>query len=122
MKNITTKLLTVFLALFLMIPAFAQDNRLLQTKVADVLAQFPAQNGEHTAKLMVQILESGAPGIAQFCDKVVASGTGDDTQARMALESLAQFAGAPNHEKDRKVVESALLAAIEKASDKEVKA
>jgi HEAT repeat protein len=122
MKTITKNILTVILALFLMSPAFAQDNRLLQTKVADVLAQFPAQNGDHTAKLMEQILETGAPGIASFCDMVVAPGTGDDTQARMALESLAQFAGGPNHEKEKKVVEGALLAAIEKASDKEVKA
>jgi len=122
MIKVTSKILTVLLALFLMTPAFAQDNRRLETKVADVLAQFPAQSIEHTAKLMVEILETGAPGIAQFCDKVVPPGTGDDTQARMALESLAQFAGDPNHEKDRKVVEGALLAAIEKASDKDVKA
>lgn len=122
MIKISTKIGLVFLSLFLMAPAFAQDNRRLETKVADVLAQFPAQSIEHTAKLMVEILETGAPGIAQFCDKVVAPGTGDDTQARMALESLAQFAGGPNHEKDRKVVEGTLLAAIEKASVKDVKA
>jgi HEAT repeat protein len=122
MKKITTKILTIFMVLFLMVPAIAQDNRLLQTKVADVLAQFPAQNGDHTAKLMAQILETGAPGIARFCDMVVAPGTGDDTQARMALESLAQYAGGPNRGNDRKLVESALLTAIEKASDNEVKA
>jgi len=120
--KITHKILPIFLALFLISPVFAQDNRLLQTKVADVLAQFPAQNGEHTAKLMAQILETGAPGIALFCDRIVPSGTGDDTQTRMALESLAQFAGAPNRGNDRKLVENALLTAIEKASDKEVKA
>lgn len=122
MKKITQSILTVFLALFLMAPAFAQDNRRLETKVADVLAQFPAQSVEHTAKLMAEILETGAPGIAQFCDRVVAPGTGNDSQARMALESLAQYAGAPNRESNRKVVESALLAAIEKTTDKEVKA
>jgi stage V sporulation protein SpoVS len=122
MKKITQNILIVFLALFLMAPAFAQDNRRLETKVADVLAQFPAQSIEHTAKLMAEILETGAPGIAQFCDRVVAPGTGNDAQARMALESLAQYAGAPNRENNRKVVESALLTAIEKATDKEVKA
>jgi HEAT repeat protein len=122
MKKITQNILTIFLALFLMVPAFAQDNRRLETKVADVLAQFPAQSVEHTAKLMAEILETGAPGIVQFCDRVVAPGTGNDSQARMALESLAQYAGAPNRESNRKVVESALLAAIEKANDKEVKA
>ncbi|MBW8333062.1 MAG: DUF1080 domain-containing protein [Prolixibacteraceae bacterium] len=122
MKNITKNILTVLLAFFLMAPAFAQDNRRLETKVADVLAQFPAQNGDHTSKLMLQMIETGAPGIGKFCDMVVPPGTGNDTQARMALESLAQYAGAPNREKDRKLVESALLSALEKASDKEVKA
>ncbi|MDO9039950.1 MAG: hypothetical protein Q7U65_01095, partial [Bacteroidota bacterium] len=122
MKNITKNILTVLLAFFLMAPAFAQDNRRLETKVADVLAQFPAQNGDHTSKLMLQMIETGAPGIAKFCDRIVPPGTGNDTQARMALESLAQYAGAPNREKDRMLVEAALLAALEKASDKEVKA
>ncbi len=122
MIKISTKIGLVILALFLMVPAFAQDNRRLETKVADVLAQFPAQNGEHTGKLMLQMIETGAPGIENFCAMVVPAGTGNDTQARMALESLAQYAGAPNHEADRKLVEGVLLNAIEKASDKDVKA
>lgn len=122
MKNITTNILTVLLAFFLMVPAIAQDNRRLETKVADVLAQFPAQNGEHTNKLMLQMLETGAPGITKFCEMVVPAGTGNDTQARMSLESLAQYAGAPARESERKLVEGVLLSAIEKASDKEVKA
>ncbi len=122
MIKLTTKILIVFLALFLTVPAFAQDNRRLETKVADVLAQFPAQNGDHTTKLMLQILETGAPGIAKFCDMIVSPGTGNDTQARFALESLAQYAGAQNREMEQKLVESSILAALEKATDKQVKA
>jgi len=122
MIKLTSKILIVFLALFLTMPTFAQDNRRLETKVADALAQFPAQNGDHTAKLMVEILSTGAPGIAKFCDMIVPPGTGDDTQARMALESLAQYAGAQNRENERKLVESSILAALQKATDKEVKA
>jgi len=122
MKIITKNILVVILALFLTMPSFAQDNRRLETKVADVLAQFPAQNGEHSAKLMLQIIETGAPGIAKFCDMIVPPGSGNDTQARFALESLAQYAGAQNREIDRKLVESSILAALQKATDKEVKA
>ncbi len=117
-----TNILIVFLALFLAVPSFAQDNRRLETKVADALAQFPAQNGDHTAKIMVEIISTGAQGIAKFCDMIVPPGTGNDTQARMALESLAQYAGAPNRETERKLVESSILAALQKATDKEVKA
>jgi hypothetical protein len=122
MRNTIKNILTVVFAFFLIAPAFAQDNRTLNTKVADVLAQFPALNGEHASKLMEQIIETGAPGIAKFCDLVVPPGTGDDTQARMALESLAQYAGAQNREKERQLVESSILSALGKASDKEVKA
>jgi hypothetical protein len=122
MIKISTHILIVFLALFIAAPSFAQDNRRLETKVADALAQFPAQNGDHTAKLMAEILSTGTPGIAKFCELVVPPGTGNDTQARMALESLAQYAGAPNRENDRKLVESAILEALQKATDKEVKA
>ena len=122
MIKLTSKILIVFLAFFLTVPTFAQDNRRLETKVADVLAQFPAQNGDHTSKLMLQILETGAPGIAKFCDLIVSPGTGNDTQARFALESLAQYAGAQNRENERKLVESSLLEALQKASDRQVKA
>ncbi|MDP2338337.1 MAG: DUF1080 domain-containing protein [Bacteroidota bacterium] len=121
MKNITKNILAVLLAVFLIVPAFSQDNRSLETKVADILAQFPAQNGEHMAKMMLQMIETGAPGITKFCDLIVPLGTGNDTQARFALESLAQYAGAANREKERQLVESSLLKALEKASDKEVK-
>ena len=117
-----THILIVFLAMFVAVPSFAQDNRRLETKVADALAQFPAQNGDHTAKIMVEILSTGTQGIAKFCDMIVPPGTGNDTQARMALESLAQYAGAPNRETERKLVEGSILAALQKATDKEVKA
>ncbi|MFA5328453.1 MAG: DUF1080 domain-containing protein [Prolixibacteraceae bacterium] len=120
--KITQRILIAILAFFLVSPVFAQDNRTLETKVADILAQFPAQSNEHTNKLMVQILETGAPGIAKFCDLIVPPGTGNDVQARFALESLARFAGAPENSQDRKLVESSLLSALDKATDKEVKA
>ncbi len=122
MRNTFKNIVTVLLALFLIVPAFGQDNRTLETKVADILAQFPAQNGEHTSKLMVRIIETGSPGIARFCDMIVPPGTGNDTQARFALESLAQYAGAPNREKERQLVEKSILDALETASNHEVKA
>ena len=120
--KITQRILFIFLSVFLMSPAMAQDNRTLETKVADILAQFPAQNTGHTHKLMMQILETGAPGIAKFCDLLVPPGTGNDVQARYALESLARYAGTPGHKEEMKLVESSLLKALSKASDKEVKA
>ena len=122
MIKLSKQILLGLLTFFLISPVLAQDDRTLETKVADVLAQFPAQNNEHTNKLMVQILETGTPGIVKFCDLIVPQGTGNDVQVRFALESLARFAGAPENSKNRKFVESSLLNALDKASDKEVKA
>ena len=122
MKHHFRNILTVLLAVFLIVPAFSQDKRTLDTKVADILAQFPAQNAEHTDRLTGEIVELGTNGIAKFCKLIVPPGTGDDTQARYAVASLAQYAGAPGQEKARGLVETSLLTALEKASDKEVKA
>jgi len=117
LKNILAALLTVFLV----IPGFSQDRRTRDTKVADILAQFPAQNTEHANRLMREIVDLGPDGIAKFCDLIIPPGTGDDTQARYAVASLAQYAGAPGQKKNRELVESALLTALEKTSEKEVK-
>ncbi len=103
-------------------PAYSQDNRTLETRVADILAQFPAQNAEYTNRLMAEIISLGPDGIARFCDMIIPPGTGDDVQARYALGSLARYAGAPGHDQDRKIVETSLLAALDKATDNEVKA
>ncbi len=113
--------LMVLVAAFLMAPAYNQDNRTLDTKVADILAQFPAKDARYTELLMKNIIDLGPDGIAKFCDMIIPPGTGDDTQARYALASLARYAGAPGQENIRGMVENGFLAALAKASDKEVK-
>ena len=122
MRNFSKNILIVLLAFLLVVPAFAQDKRSLETKVADILAQFPAQNGDYSSKLMQQMVETGDAGIAKFCDMIIAPGAGNDAQARMALESLAQYASGPNRNAEKLLVEKTLLSALDKASDKEVKA
>ena len=62
----------------------AQDVRTLETRVADLLAQFPSQNSEDTDKLMNDMLSLGDAGIKQICDQVIPIGEGDDTKARFA--------------------------------------
>jgi len=113
-KNI----LTTLLISLLLLPAFAQDRRTLETKVADILARFPAENSQETTKLSQQIIDLGAEGIANFCDLIVPPGTGDDTQARYAITSLAKWPGS----NDKALIEQSLIKALDKASDSEVKA
>lgn len=113
-KNI----LTTLLISVLLLPAFAQDRRTLETKVADILARFPAENSQETNQLSQQIIDLGADGIANFCDLIVPPGTGDDTQARYAVTSLAKWPSSA----EKALIEESLIKALDKASDKEVKA
>lgn len=121
MKRFFKYSLLVLLAVWMASGVMAQDKRTLATKVADVLAQFPAQNMEYADQLVKQIIESGDQGIAAFCDMLVPAGTGDDTQARYAIESLAVYSAVPGRESARSLVASSLLKAIKKANDNEVK-
>ena len=50
---------------------FSQINRTLETKVADILAQLPTQNFEHSNKLMQDILDLDINGILQLTDMLV---------------------------------------------------
>ena len=46
---------------------------------------------------MVDMLSLGEAGIKQICDKVIPAGTGDDTRARFAVESLSRFLSGKNY-------------------------
>jgi len=71
--------------------SYAQDKRTVETKVADLLAQLPANDLKYTDKLMGDMLALGETGIRQICSLIIPAGTGDDTRARFALESFSRF-------------------------------
>ncbi|PCJ94536.1 MAG: hypothetical protein COA50_12310 [Flavobacteriaceae bacterium] len=99
----------------------AQNNRTLETKVADILAQLPTKNLEHSDKLMEEIIGLNSEGVLQFCDMLVPLGTGDDTQARYAIESVARYSGGRERTIGTSVVEEALLRALDKMANTEIK-
>lgn len=121
MKN-TIIAIGTFLLMFCTVHTItAQDNRTLETKVADILAQLPAKDFNHSDKLMEEITTLKTEGILQFCDMLVPLGTGDDTKARFAIHSLAVYAGRKQNSIGNNEVENALLTALENVSDKEIK-
>ncbi len=120
MKNLFKNILAVLLVAIIIAPVYSQDKRTLDTKVADILMQFPAENRAHSKKLMKEIVSLGESGIAKFCGMIVPAGTGDDTQARYAIASLAQYAGAADTER-RSLIEKSLLQALAETSDHEEK-
>lgn len=122
MKRQIQSVFCILLAMILAVPGFAQDRRTLDTKAADILAQFPAPDFGHADRLAGEMAALGQEGLAKFFALIVPAGTGDDTQARYALSSLSRYAGAPGHENLRDLTEKSFLTALGQASHQEVKA
>lgn len=87
--------------LMISLVSFSQDQRTLETKVADLLARFPANDNQFTDKLMGDMLSLGEAGIKQICNQIVAGGTGDDTRQRFAVESFTRFLSQKGWEIDK---------------------
>ncbi|SDM19378.1 HEAT repeat [Kriegella aquimaris] len=121
MKKTIIRISALFLLLCTSNILTGQINRTLETKVADILAQLPTNDLKHSDRLMEEIIGLGTEGILQFSDKLVPLGSGNDTPARYAIESVAIYSGGKTPTITGGVVEEALLKALEKASDKEVK-
>lgn len=110
---------SLFFFLGISIRANAQINRTLKTKVIDILAQMPTENHDHLNKLMDEIIQLDVEGILMFTENLKPLGTGDDTQARYALHSLAVHSATDPAK--AATVEKAFLQAIDGADDDEVK-
>lgn len=118
MKHISPVVLALWLFSF---PLGAQDNRTLDTKVADLLVQMPAENEQDLEEQMQSMLLLGESGQQKIVEQVIPPGTGDDTQARMAVESYSRFVSQPGKEEERSKWEVLILKEIEHKSDPWVK-
>ena len=108
---------------FLMISviSFSQDKRTLETKVADLLAQFPATGLAYTDKLMEDMAGLGEAGLKQICDQIIPAGTGDDTKARFAIETFSRFISGKGRETGRKIWEEICISFASGKKDPGVK-
>ncbi|MGE5359693.1 MAG: DUF1080 domain-containing protein, partial [Bacteroidales bacterium] len=116
----------VFLSVVLLVaalaaPVAAQDVRTVTTKVADILAQFPASSSGQRDSLAAQMIALGEPGIAQFTRQLVPAGTGNDTAVRFAVNAMAVYASRYGGEGARMPAERALISALGGAADAEVR-
>ena len=99
----------------------AQDRRLLSTKVADILARFPADSSILRDRLAREILGLGEEGIGEIARQLVPAGSGNETSVRFALNAMAAYASRFGLESERALAEKALAGALGAASDPEVK-
>ncbi|MDH5467218.1 MAG: DUF1080 domain-containing protein [Candidatus Aminicenantes bacterium] len=99
-----------------------EDLRTLETRVADILARFPAQNTEDKDKLAAEIIQLGPPGILEICRMLVPPGAGEDSQVRYALNGVAVHVSRSGAEDERRMFALALIQALDSEQDNEVKA
>ncbi|NLO67416.1 MAG: DUF1080 domain-containing protein [Bacteroidales bacterium] len=121
MKNMKNILVMVLVTFTMSFTAQAQDVRLLSTRIADVLAQMPARDLAQRDRAVYEMIQLGEAGLPEITKLIVAPGTGDDTNARYALNALALVLGEGQHEEARMMVSNQFLQALEKATNKEVK-
>ena len=95
MKHIKITLVLLFALLLISNPLAAQYKRTLDTKVADLLVQVPAKDQQKLNEQMQSMLSLEEAGLQMIMDLVIPPGTGDDTKARMAIESLSRFISQP---------------------------
>ncbi|MEN8229912.1 MAG: family 16 glycoside hydrolase [Bacteroidota bacterium] len=121
MKYIKQTSLSLILLVFLLTPVSSQDNRTLDTKVADLLVQVPADNQQDLDEQMILLLEMEDAGLQKVLEMIIPPGTGDDTNPRVAVESLSRFLSQKGKEKEKNRWEALLLKEIEKRDDPDVK-
>ncbi len=112
---------SILVLLILTVSLYSQDRRTLDTKVADLLALLPASDLSYTDKLMNDMLNLGEEGIKKICDQIIPAGTGDDTQARFAVESFSRFLSQPGKEFEKKMWEEICIQYVTTKKDNTVK-
>jgi HEAT repeat protein len=121
MKHIRITFITLLALLLISSPLAAQDNRTLETKVADLLVQVPARDQQKLNEQMQSMLSMEEAGLQMIMDLVIPPGTGDDTRPRVAIESLSRYLSQPDKEKESLRWESMILNKIEKEENPYVK-
>ncbi|NQT88417.1 HEAT repeat domain-containing protein, partial [bacterium] len=109
------------------IPAIALATLLvagsaLAAGAADIVVKMPTSSVEEGRKLARQLIALGPSALAEVCKGVVPPGPTNDSKPRFTLHGVVLEASRPGAEAERKVVAGVLIAALEAAQDREVKA
>ncbi len=120
------KLLLAFIPLLLLnAAAMAQattDNRTLQTRIADILAKFPATDSRQLNSLMNEMVGLGETGIVEMANMLTPPGKGDNTKLQYALGGFTYYASRGNQENLRLLSSQAYSNALQQLTDPDAKA
>ena len=99
----------------------AQDKRTLDTKIADLVSQFPASSAGYLEKLMSEMTALGPEGLTVICSQILPPGSGDDIKQRFAVESYSRYLSRNKNETSRSEWEKICISFATSASDNNVK-
>ncbi|MDR0349784.1 MAG: DUF1080 domain-containing protein [Tannerella sp.] len=117
--------LTISSALLLsgsIITAQAPANRTVQTIVADVLAQLPAEDQDIYDELMEDLCTAGEDGVLALIGQMNLPGKGSNARIEYALSGMSHFVTAADRVAARSMLENAYYKALEQQEDREIKA
>lgn len=102
-------------------PSDPQQAHEVHNEIDRLIVMMPASEPDEEVWLMEQLQRTGSDGIRVLAGMLKAPGTGDDTYARYALSSLAEYVSRPGAETERMTFERAILNEIKKPYSAEAK-
>jgi HEAT repeat protein len=112
----------IIVLLFSFSNSFAKKDKVLNSKVTELLEKYPAQSSEERDQLSAELLQFGTDGILAICHTLLPPGKGNDTDSRFALHGLSIYANREGAEQKRMLYAKALIKGLKSAKDREVKA
>lgn len=112
----------VLAALFFTAGAAQVEKTLPPKTIADLVEEFPAENGQELDRLASAILDLGSGAVEDICAILSPPGRIDDSRARFALGGLAAYVGGQGKEEARALFAGGVVRALDRPADKEVKA
>ncbi|QNF33379.1 DUF1080 domain-containing protein [Adhaeribacter swui] len=93
------------------------DNRTTSTRIADVLAMFPAQDAQQLATNMNEVGALGEAGLVDLAKMLVPPGKGDNTKVQYALGGFSYYVAQGNRENLRTMAANAYVKALDQVTD-----
>jgi HEAT repeat protein len=122
MKRISLLFLVLAAACTVALAQRKNDQRTLTTKIADVLAELPAKDGQQLEAHMKEIAAMGKEGLLEMAGMLSAPGQGDNSGLEYALGGFSFYAMQEEKEGLRKMSVEAYCQALQQAADKTTKA
>jgi HEAT repeat protein len=99
-----------------------KDNRTVQTRIADLLAQMPASDPGYLVTLMNGMASLGEDGLVEIAGMLTPTGKGNDASVRFAVGGFSNFVMSPGQDENRILCQKAWCRALDNATDPEIKA